>query len=341
LTINLGTMEEYEPRREDYITKEMGCPWAPKGTSCPLFLSFLYKIMGGDKELVGYLQRVCGYCLTGSIKEHAMFFLYGAGSNGKSVFVGVLRGVFGDYHKTAPIEAFTASSTIQHCTDMAGLMGARLVTAVETEEGRVWAEAKIKAITGGDEISARFMRVDFFEFTPQFKLMIAGNHKPSLRTVDVAIRRRLQLIPFNVTIPKAEQDLDLPEKLRAEYSAIARWMIDGCEIWMKEGLNPPQAVIDATNLYFEAEDSIGTWIAERCECKATYQDTHAKLFASWKSWADLAGEEAGSTKAFGQKMEKRAEFTRIKNVGPTKAKGYSGIRVRETEAEANRGYRDD
>jgi putative DNA primase/helicase len=113
--------------------------------------------MGDDQDLIDSLQRVCGYCMTGSIKEHAMFFLYSTGANGKSVFIGVLRGILGDYHTTAPIEAFTAQRSNSHPTDLAGLMGARLVTAVETEEGRVWAESKLKAITGGDEISARFM----------------------------------------------------------------------------------------------------------------------------------------------------------------------------------------
>jgi putative DNA primase/helicase len=114
--------------------------------------------MGDDQDLIGCLQRVSGYCLTGSIKEHAMFFLYGTGANGKSVFIGVLRGILGDYHTTAPIETFTASQSSGHLTDLAGLMGARLVTATETEEGRVWAESKLKTITGGDQISARFMR---------------------------------------------------------------------------------------------------------------------------------------------------------------------------------------
>jgi putative DNA primase/helicase len=105
------------------------------------------------------------------------------------------------YHTTAPIETFTIAHSTQHPTDLASLMGARLVTAVETEEDRTWAESKLKAITGGDEISARFMRQDFFRFTPTFKLMIAGNHKPRLRSVDEAIRRRFHLIPFAVTIP--------------------------------------------------------------------------------------------------------------------------------------------
>jgi putative DNA primase/helicase len=144
-------------------------------------------------------------------------------ANGKSVFISTLRGIFADYHTTAPIDTFTLSYASQHPTDMAGLVAARLVTAVETEEGKTWAEAKIKAITGGDAISARFMRQDFFTFTPQFKVMIAGNHKPRLRTVDEAIRRRFHLIPFTVTIPPAERDKHLAEKLKAEWPAILRW----------------------------------------------------------------------------------------------------------------------
>src|SRR5262245_24756457 len=191
---------------EDYCMKITGCKIAPPGTPCPLWLSFLDTVMAGDQELIDYLQRVCGYCMTGYIKEHALFFLYGTGANGKSVFINTLRGIFGSYHTTAPIETFTTTGIASHPTDLAGLMGARLVTAIETEEGRAWAESKLKAITGGDEISARFMRQDFFTFTPQFKLTIAGNHKPRLRSVDEAMRRRFHLIPFAVTLP--------PEKTR-------------------------------------------------------------------------------------------------------------------------------
>src|SRR5262249_4902153 len=150
--------------------------------------------------------RLLGYALTGLTIEHALFFLYGTGANGKSVLMSTVAGILGSYHRTAPIETFTASTSERHPTDLAGLRGARLVTAVETEEGRRWAESKIKALTGGDRIAARFMRQDFFEFTPQFKLVIAGNHKPGLRSVDEAIRRRFNLVPFTVTIPKAERD---------------------------------------------------------------------------------------------------------------------------------------
>src|SRR5262249_9400947 len=154
---------------------------------------------------------------------HALFFLHGLGANGKSVFLNTVSGILGDYHRAAPIETFTASRSDRHPTELAMLRGARLVTATETEEGRHWAEARIKALTGGDPISARFMHQDFFEFIPKFKLMIAGNHKPSLRSVDEAIRRRFNLVPFSVTIPAEERDETLAERLRTEWPGILDW----------------------------------------------------------------------------------------------------------------------
>ena len=174
----------------------------PQRGSCPLFLAFLERIAGDDLELVACLRRVLGYALTGNTREHALFFAYGTGANGKSVLVSTIAGILGDYHKTAPIEAFTATHGDQHPTDLAGLRGARLVTATETDEGRRWAESRIKEQTGDDTVAARFMRQDFFEYRPAFRLLIVGNHKPSLRSVDEAIRRRFHLVPFAVTIPR-------------------------------------------------------------------------------------------------------------------------------------------
>ena len=142
--------------RNDYCTKSTAVTSANPGSQCPIWLSFLKKAMACHADLIQYIQRLSGYCLTGSTTEHALFFLYGTGANGKSVFINTIRSIFGDYHTTAPIETFTVTNSNSHPTDLAGLRGARLVTAVETEEGRVWAEA---ALTGGDEISERFMRM--------------------------------------------------------------------------------------------------------------------------------------------------------------------------------------
>jgi putative DNA primase/helicase len=215
-------------RIEDYMTKITAIG---PGGNCPLFLAFLDRIMSGDHEVISYIQRVFGYGLTGEIIEHALFFWYGTGANGKSVLLSTVSGLLGDYHTAAPIETFTVSNSDRHPTDLAGLRGARLVSASETEEGRRWAEAKIKQLTGGDRIAARFMRQDFFTYQPAFKLIIAGNHKPSLRSVDEAIRRRFHLVPFAVTIPEHERDLELTKKLKAEWPGILAWIIQGCVEW--------------------------------------------------------------------------------------------------------------
>ena len=253
----------------------------------------------------------------------------GSDANGKSVLVSTIAGILGDYHKTAPIETFVATAIASHPTDLAGLRGARLVTAVETEEGRRWAESKIKSLTGGDRISARFMRQDFFEFIPAFKLIIAGNHKPGLRSVDEAIRRRLHLVPFAVTIPPEKRDKDLANKLRAEWPGILKWAIDGCLKWQAEGLARPKAVEEATDAYLELEDATAAWIDERCEIGANHWGNRTQLFASWKAWAELAGEFVGSQKQFGEKLGTRG-LAEVKRHGE---RGYWGIKLREAEPE--------
>jgi putative DNA primase/helicase len=323
--VNLTTGALQPHRQTDYATKITA---ARPGAGCPKFLEFLQTIFAKDQEIINYIQIVFGYALTGVTLEHALFFLHGTGANGKSVLVSTLAGMLGSYHRTAPIETFTANAVAAHPTDLAGLMGARLVTAVETEEGRRWAESKIKSLTGGDQISARFMRQDFFEFTPAFKLIIAGNHKPGLRSVDEAIRRRFHLVPFAVTIPPENRDKDLVNKLRAEWPGILQWAIDGCLRWQAKGLVQPQAVALATAAYLEAEDAIAAWIDERCERGANHWETAAKLFASWKAWAELAGEFVGSQKQFGEKLEAR-EITPARKHGGRR--GYHGIRIIEAE----------
>ena len=182
------------PMPEAYLTKATAT--VPGAEQPYLWFEFLERVTGNDLELINFLQRMVGYCLTGSTREHALFFLYGTGANGKSVFINTISALLGDYAMTAPMSTFVASKTEQHPTELAGLMGARLVCAVETQQGRRWDEPKLKMLTGGDRISARFMRADFFQFQPRFKLLIAGNHKPGLRSVDEAMRRRMHLVPF-------------------------------------------------------------------------------------------------------------------------------------------------
>lgn len=320
MNIRDGSLTASDPAK--YCT--MGTAVGPSEDECPQWLAFLDRIMGSNQELIDFLQRVAGYCLTGVTAEHAVFFLYGNGANGKSVFVSTLSGIMGEYHKIAPIEVFLDSKNERHPTELAMLRGARLVTAVETEEGRKWNESRLKALTGGDKITARFMRQDFTEFTPQFKVMIAGNHRPSLRSVDEAIRRRMNLIPFAVTIPEAERDPELTERLKAEWPAILGWAFQGVLDWQKFGLLAPPAVKAATEAYLQSEDAMGAWIEECCERDPTAFETGAALFKSWVKWADLNGEYKGSAKHFKAKLEGYNCEEDRKN----KSRGFKGLNIK-------------
>ncbi len=209
-----------------------------------------------------FLQQIAGYCLTGDTREHALFFIYGPGGNGKSVFLNTLNGILADYAETAVMDAFAASAHDKHSTDIAMLRGARLVSVSETEEGRAWAETRVKQLTGGDKVTARFMRQDNFTFTPRFKLVIVGNHKPVLTNVDDAAKRRFNIIPFTRKPPRPDQQLE--EKLKAEWPGILRWMIEGCLDWQANGLVRPAIVAEATAEYFDDQDTFGQWLEEHC-----------------------------------------------------------------------------
>jgi len=235
--------------------------------------------------------------------------------------------MLGSYAKTAACDTFLATAGEHHPTDLAALQGARLVTAIETEDDRRWAESKVKALTGGDRISARFMRQDFFEFTPQFKLLIAGNHKPSLRSTSEAIRRRFHLVPFTVTIPVAERDLLLGEKLRGEWPGILSWAIAGCLAWQREGLNPPKSVQDATAEYMAEEDSLGQFVAEQCatgDAKDFVQSS--KLYAAYVKWCTDRNEKPLKLREFSPEIERRGfpkEHSMMGNV-------FGRIKLRES-----------
>ncbi len=303
LDLRSGQLRPHE--RGDYFTKITAV--APGG-ECPVWLAHLLRIMDGNSELVSYLQRVFGYATTGSTREHVLYFGYGTGANGKGVTIGTVANILADYHRTAAMETFTASNSDRHPTELAGLRGARLVSANETEQGRQWAESRIKTLTGGDKIEARFMRQDFFEFEPQMKLFIFGNHKPGIASVDEAIRRRLHLIPFTVTIPPTERDQHLQERLKAEWPGILAWMVQGCLAWQRQGLSAPAAVRSATAAYLESEDLFGQWLDD--ECDAEVGNSHkwepvGKLFDSWSAYAGKAGEKPGSKKALSEAMQGR------------------------------------
>jgi putative DNA primase/helicase len=320
--IDLRTGMRRPARREDYMTKTTAC--APGG-DCPQWRSFLSRITDGDKGLQRYLQKMAGYALTGVTKEQALFFLYGTGANGKSVFLKTIAGVMEDYAMTTPIETFIASFNEHHPTEIAGLRGARLVTAVEPEEGRQWAESKIKMLTGGDPVPARLMRQDFFTFTPQFKLIIAGNHKPGLRSVDEALRRRFRLLPFTVTVPVSERDAELADKLCDERGGILQWMIEGCLLWQKEGLLVPDTVRVATDGYLDGEDLFSQWIEDGCEKEGSQWTSVTDLFGNWILWCETNREYVGTKKRFSENLQNHGFERDRKRVEEKLVRGFKGI----------------
>jgi putative DNA primase/helicase len=298
-----GVMRPADP--DDRINKITAIePAASPG--CPRWLQFLEESTGGDEAMIRFLQIWCGYSLTGSTREHAFVFCYGPGKNGKTTFLKTAAGILGDYAATAAMTTFTASRLEQHPTDLAGLAGARMVTASETEEGHSWAEVRIKQLTGGDPIKARFMRQDFFTYTPSFKLTIVGNHAPNLHNVDEAARRRINIVPFTRT--PTNPDKELYEKLVTEWPGILRWMIEGCLDWQINGLVPASAITTATADYFDNQDLFAQWLEEKCDAEPDNEfksATAAQLFKSWSEFAQAAGEEPGSRKGFGMLLQRR------------------------------------
>ena len=285
----------------DMLTKVAG---AIPGGSCRRWIRFLLQITQGNRALVRYLQRFIGYTLTGCITEHAFLFAYGPGGNGKGVLFSIVSAILGDYATTAMHDVFTVARNDQHPTNLAALRGARMVGVTETEEGRAWAEARVKAITGGDKISARVMRGDPFEFTPVCKLWFSGNHKPPLRNPDAAMRRRMNLVPL--TFVPSKPDTGLADALRAELPGILAWAINGCLDWQEIGLKPPPCVTAATDEYFAAQDSLAEWLTTECVRDPKSWTSVRTLFTDWKGWATERGEDAGTEKRFSESMQKHA-----------------------------------
>lgn len=344
-TIDLTTGALHPADPGEHITRATAVAPA-KTADCPIWRRFLDETMDGDTALVDFLQRFLGYALTGETSEHALVYGIGDGGNGKSVLVNTVRNIFGDYAAVAAPDLFAqgaerragqSRSGSAHSTEIAMLAGARLVTASETEEGRIWADGRLKLLTGGDPVTARFVKRDFFTFTPRFKLIVIGNHMPVLRTVDGAIRRRLCVVPF-ATRPAAP-DRTLQARLKAEWPAILRWMVDGCIAWRAEGpgggLNRPARVCEATDAYLGSQDVVGQFLAEACTTGPQCLDTAGRLYAAWCAYAKAAGETPGSQRRFAAKLERHG-FRRDRMRHARLYRGGRLLRLGEREEAARR-----
>lgn len=304
-TIDLRTGELRPQRQEDLITKLVEVEYDIKA-ECPTWMDFLNRIFQKSSSLIVFLQKALGYSLTGDTREQVIFFLYGAGANGKSTLIDIMLSIMGDYALQTPTE------TLMHTergggisNDIARLKGARFVAAVEAGEGRRISEVLIKQLTGADTISARFLRQEFFEFKPECKIFLATNHKPAIKGTDHGIWRRIRLIPFAVTIPEEEQDKNLLDKLRAELPGILTWTIKGCLGWQQLGLGMPCEVKNAIENYRAEMDVIAGFIEECCHI-APYANVQASaIYEAYKKWCNENGEEAYVQRKFGGALSER------------------------------------
>jgi putative DNA primase/helicase len=296
--LRTGQLQEADPAH--FITKLTRVAPAEEGAACSEFMKFLHAATGGDDDVKKLLQQFGGYCLSGLTKEQVLLFIYGPGGNGKSVLQMAFKEILGDYAVTSAMETFAASKQQRHLTELAMLRGARLVGVSETEKEQKWAQARINQLTGGDPITANYMRQDHFTFVPQFKLLIVGNHKPQIPTVNDAARRRFIIVPF--LYKPTKPDPQLMDKLRAEYPAVLRWMIDGCLDWQQNGLSMPDVVKEATSEYFEEQDLVGRFIKEEAVCSPELQTPAAVLFEAYKEFAITNGENPGSSTSFGSQL---------------------------------------
>lgn len=326
-TVDLRTGELRKHDRGDLLTRISPATFEPCAAA-PVFREMLHRTFAGNESMIAYLQRVVGYSLTGRTDEQCLFFLYGPGCTGKSAFTELLRVLFGDYAMHAPFATFEERRSEGPRNDLARLQGARLVTAVESCEGRSLDEASVKALTGSDTITARFLNREFFEYRPQFKLMFASNHRPRIRGTDEGIWRRIRLIPFTVVVPESQRDPRLGERLRAELPGILAWAVEGCLAWQREGLGTPEEVRKATAEYREASDPLGDFLRDRCTQVAGSTTPSAELYKCYVEWARESGERELRQRDFTQRLEERG-FHRVK----ASVMRWIGLSVRPHERE--------
>jgi putative DNA primase/helicase len=310
--------------REDLITNLVNITFNATAQA-ELWDAFLRRVLGRDDALYAYLRRFVGYLLIGDTSDQSLHFLYGLGANGKSVFCEVLMRLLGDYAMSASPDMIMLRRHGGIPNDIARLRGIRAALMNETSQGSRFDEAKLKDLTGGDTLTARFLHQEFFDFRPTHRIVIRGNYKPAINGTDEGIWRRLRLVPFTVSIPPDEQDRDLLRKLEGELPGIMNWALQGCREWQEGGLNAPPIIAEAVRKYREESDTLGRFIVECCIARPLAQVKSSALYRQYQEFCEAAGERWLAAKDFPAEMERRG-FDHKRGTGGTRL--YLGVELR-------------
>lgn len=295
------------------------------------WIEFLNDTFSGHNELPGYMQRLVGYSVTGVVRDHVLPFLFGAGANGKGVFLETMRAVLGDYATTAPAGFLMAKNYAGHETEIARLAGARMVVCSEINEGDRFDEAKVKQLTGGDALTARFMRQDHFTFLPTHKLWLMGNHQPSVTSGGYSFWRRLRIVPFVNTVPEAKRVDDLQGILaQKDGGAILQWIITGAAAYFAGGLQEPDSVRSATEEYAKEQDTVARFVADRCHVGG---GDHIKIKVTamreaYESWCLAEGDPPVKPRTFGLTLRTRFQ---VSDTRTNRDRFYTGIALLSDE----------
>lgn len=304
--LNLETLELTPHDPAQLVTKLAPVSWVPDAKS-PFWEAFIDDVTCRDKELAAYLQRLCGYVLTGSTQEEVMPVLHGGGSNGKTMFLSTVRNILGsgEYALTLGTGSILNSKSHGIRCDLRQLEGARVAFAIEVNQGQTLDEAVVKSITGGDEISARALRQNPVQFVPQAKVLMAVNHLPGLVGNDHGIRRRIQVVPFRKRFDGSVKKEEIERQIQAEKDGIFAWMVRGFQDWRKKGLNTPEVVRKATEEYFASNDHLGEYLSERTVESPKGTTPVGKLHDDYKAWAHDCGVKALGKQQFGDLLRSR------------------------------------
>lgn len=293
--------------REDRLILHTAIAFDPQAT-CPKFEKFFAEILNRDVDLVDFVLRAIGYSLTGLTTEQVLFILFGSGANGKSVLLSIMRALLGELSYNMPFSTLEMKDRASIPNDVAALADRRLVTAAETNDGARLNEARVKALTGCDPITARFLHSEFFTFKPVAKFWLSVNHKPRVADDSYGFWRRVRLIPFQRQFRDEEADPNLETKLIEELPGILAFFVRGCRHWQARGLKPPASVVAATEEYRADSDPLTQFIEQRCLLGEGLTAGAQSLYTTYKSWAESQGfrdREVLSVTAFGRRMADR------------------------------------